>query len=179
MKRTRRSTFIPTLASLVVAAACHGNQQPAATRAPAADSLVLERTLCYGSCPAYRLSIAGNGGVTFTSHNPGDSTGTKTDSIQPAQLAWLLDEATRIGFFALPEVIADDSTLCSLRATDRPTTTVTIFRADSTHKVVDCHGCYAAHDLAVTASIEKLRSFENEIDSVAQSSRWIRPATRR
>lgn len=178
MKIVCRSTIALALACFVVTTACHSNHQLEATSGPAADSLVLERTPCFGTCPAYRLSMTRGGVVAFTSHNPGDNTGTVTDSIAPAQVAWLVEEATRIGFFALPASIADDSTLCPLRATDHPTATVTIFRADSTHQVVDYHGCYAAHDHSVTAPVERLRIFETKIDSVAQSRRWVRPATR-
>jgi hypothetical protein len=75
-------------------------------------------------------------------------------------------------------VIADDSTLCPLRATDHPTATVTIFRQDSAHTVVDYHGCYASHDLDVVPQVKQLRRLEAEIDSVARSSRWMRPASR-
>ena len=90
----------------------------------------------------------------------------------------MLEEAERLGFYALPRMIAEDSTLCPLRATDHPTATVTISRGDSARTVVDYHGCYASHDLDVAPKVEQLRRFEVEIDSVARSSRWVRPASR-
>jgi hypothetical protein len=166
------------LAICIAVAACHNRQEPAAVHAPAADSLVLERTLCYGTCPAYRLRIGGDGAVAFTSRNPGDTSGTKTDSIAPSQVEWLLGEAERRDFYSLPTVIADDSTLCPLRATDHPTATVTIFRQDSSHTVVDYHGCYTDHDLGTARRVTELRRLEAAIDSIAQSSRWVRPASR-
>src|ERR687888_360851 len=39
----------------------------------AVDSIVLERTACFGTCPAYRLRISAAGAVHFTSRNFGDS----------------------------------------------------------------------------------------------------------
>jgi hypothetical protein len=159
-------------------AACHNRQEPETARARAADSVVLERSRCFGSCPAYRLRIGGDGAVAHVSRDPGDTSDTKTDSITRSQVEWLLDEAERIGFYSLPKVIADDSTLCPLRATDHPTATVTIYRNDSAHTVVDYHGCYASHDLAVAPKVQQLRRFEVEIDSVAGVSRWVRPASR-
>lgn len=173
-----RSRAIAWLATIALAAACHGNRELVAERAPESDSLVLERTPCYGSCPAYRLTIRGDGVVTFVSHNPDDTTGVRTDTIAPAQVAWLVRESGRLDFFALPPVIADDSTLCPLRATDHPGATVTISRGDSTHRVVDYLGCYADHDLAVNQRVRQLRSLEVKIDSIAHSSRWVKPATR-
>ena len=178
MTADRRRIPALALAVFVAVAACHNRQEPAAAHAATADSLVLERTLCYGTCPAYRLRIGGDGAVAFISRNPGDTTGTRTDSIAPSQVEWLLGEAERTDFYSLPRVIADDSTLCPLRATDHPTATLTIFRQDSAHTVVDYHGCYADHDLGIAPRVEQLRRLEVAIDSVAQSSRWVRPASR-
>lgn len=166
------------LASCTVTSACHNRREPAVARASAADSLVLERSLCFGTCPAYRLRISGDGAVAFLSRNPGDTSGVRTDSIEPSAVERLLREAERIGFDSLPAVIADDSTLCPLRATDHPTTTVAIFRGDSAHTVVDYHGCYATHDLGIVPQLGELRRLEVEIDSVTRSSRWVRPASR-
>jgi hypothetical protein len=124
------------------------------------------------------LRIGGDGAVVFISRNPDDSSGTKTDSVAPSQVEWLVGEAERLGFYSLPTVIADDSTLCPLRATDHPTATLSIFRADSIHTVVDYHGCYTDHDLGTAAPVEQLRRLEVEVDSVAGSSRWVKPASR-
>jgi hypothetical protein len=174
-----RLISIATLTStFALAIACHNKQAPSTPRARTAEGIVLERTRCFGTCPAYRLTVRSDGAVTFVSRNPGDTSGLKTDSLRQEQVAWLVEEATRLGFFTLPEVIADDSTLCPLRATDHPTATVTIFRQDSAHTVVDYHGCYASHDLDVVPQVKQLRRLEAEIDSVARSSRWMRPASR-
>lgn len=173
-----RGAPILALAVFVAVAACHHRPEPTPARARAADSVVLERSRCFGSCPAYRLRIGGDGAVAHVSRDPRDTSGTKTDSITRSQVEWLLSEAERIGFYSLPKVIADDSTLCPLRATDHPTATVTIYRDDSAHTVVDYQGCYASHDLAVVPRLEQLRRLEVEIDSIAQSSRWVRPASR-
>lgn len=93
---------------------------------------------------------------------------------------WLIacrDLGRRLGaLHALVESAA--RSLCPLRATDHPTVTVTVFRADSVSRVVDYHGCYARSDLSIAAPVGELRHFEWEIDSVAQSQRWIRPAMR-
>ena len=167
---------LTTTFALVIA--CHNKQAPGTPLVRTVDSLVLERTRCFGMCPAYRLTIRSDGAVTFVSRNPGDTSGVKTDSLRQEQVAWLVEEATRLGFFTLPAVIADDSTLCPLRATDHPSAKVTILRQDSARTVVDYHGCYASHDLAVVPRVEQLRRLEAEIDSVARSSRWIRPASR-
>jgi hypothetical protein len=163
------------LACLVLFAACQ--PQPAAEVQPGAagaDSLVLERTRCFGACPAYRLSLRADGTVTFTSRAPRDPSPVKTDAIPPSQFAWLVQQAQRIGLSSLPAVVADDKTLCPLRATDHPTVTVALFRADSTTQVIDYRGCYAATDLSAAPPLARRRHFEAQIDSVARSERWAR-----
>ena len=143
------------------------------------DSLVLERTRCYGVCPAYRLRISAPGQIRFESRNPGDEARTAVDTAPATTLSTLASRARDIGFFDLPSDIAADSVLCRDRATDHPTVTTTIFAGKTTKTVVDYHGCFQANDHSVLAPIGKLRAFENEIDSVLKSSRWVRPASRR
>lgn len=168
--RTARAT----LAGLVLAAACGRSQAPTPAHTRGADSLVLERSPCFGFCPAYRLRIRADGAVSFTSHDPRDTTRVAVDSIQPRQVLWLVQAAERSGFFALPPVIAEDHRYCPLRATDHSTATVAIYRADSATTVVDYQGCYAATDLSIVTPVAQLRHFEMQIDSVVQSGRWTR-----
>ncbi len=152
---------------------------PAQSPGPATDSIVLERTLCYGLCPAYRLRLAGTGQVLFESRNPQDSGRTAADTVPPATILTLLREAESLGFFELPDVIADDRQLCPDRATDHHTATVTIYRAAGLKRVEDYRGCYARRDHSVVPVIGRLRAFETAIDSAANSGRWVRPASRR
>ena len=149
----------------------------ARARSPMAalDSIVLERTACFGTCPAYRLSVTATGVVAFTSRNRGDSARVARDSISPETVTWLRDEAERRGVLRLPAVIADDHSLCPDRATDNPTVTVSMFRRDGVYRVTDYHGCFLSSDHTTAPALEGLRHFEAEIDSVTRSNRWIQP----
>jgi hypothetical protein len=148
------------------------------TQPSAADSLVLERSMCYGTCPAYRLRLSDAGVVRFESRNPGDGR-IAEDTAPTTTLSFLVSKARSIGFFELPREIAADSVLCHNRATDHPTVIVTIFTRDETRRVQDYWGCFETVEHALLPPIARLRSFESEIDSVLQSSRWARPASRR
>jgi len=149
------------------------------SRAAGVDSIVLERMPCFGSCPAYRLSVASSGRVHFGSRNPGDSAQTADDSVPPGAVADLLAHAERAGFFQLPERPADDSALCPHRATDHPTVTVAVYAGARTKQVEDYTGCHVSVDPPrVAERLLGLRAFEAAIDSVAGSGRWVRPARR-
>ena len=143
------------------------------------DSIVLERSLCYGWCPAYRVRLSGAGEIRFESRNPGDEGRTAIDTVAAVTLPALISRARTIGFFGLPPEIAADSVLCHNRATDHATVVVTVFTHGEMKRVEDYHGCFETVEHEVLPPIARLRSFEVEIDSVLWSSRWVRPASRR
>src|SRR5882762_5300879 len=162
--------------------ACSPTAEKAATRRgpvpAAADSLVLERSMCYGTCPAYRLSLSSGGVIRFESRNPGEETRSAADTTSAAVLASLVSRAKGAGFFQLPGEIAKDSVLCRNRATDHPTVIVTVYTKSGSKRVEDYHGCFETVQSEVVSLIARLRTFENEIDSTLGSSRWVRPAQR-
>lgn len=179
MVRRLIALFIPC-----VAFACAGpvSQSTPSTLSAAAvatlDSIRLERTLCYGTCPAYRLQLDRDGRIRFTSLNPGDSGRSTQDSVSPEALLFLQREAERIGFFALPDDLVG-TPFCADSATDHPTVTVTAFRREGMKRVVDYHGCFERSDHSVRPAVAQLRTFERTIDGVTGSFRWVRAAQRR
>ena len=152
-------------------------QQGASTSAP--DSIVLERSICYGTCPAYRLRLSRAGEIRFESRNPGDEGRTAVDTVTAATLPTLVSRARSIGFFDSPARIQGDSILCPTVRTDAPTVVITVFTKDETRRVQDYLGCVDRVEHRVAPQLERLRSFESEIDSALGSSRWVRPASRR
>ena len=151
------------LAALALASCTRPAARPAGSTQVRADSIVLERTRCYGTCPAYRLSLGRTGQVRFVSVWPAE-TPPGAGTIAPADFAALVDEAARIGFWELPARI-EGSRLCPNYATDLPSVYLTIHAGARTKRVDDYLGC--------TGSPE-LRALEVRIDSVAGSRRWIR-----
>jgi hypothetical protein len=137
----------------------------------AADSVVLERTLCFGTCPAYRLSVSRSGGVRFESRNPGEERRHAADTVHPRGFGSIVTKADLIDFLALPEQIADDVRFCPHPSTDLPTAIVTVFMPNGSKRVEDNHGCYWAP--------VGLRQLQDLIDTVTDANRWIRPAARR
>ena len=157
--------------SVGASTAAEGQRSPAS----AADSLVLVRTRCYGECPAYRLSLTAAGEVTFASHNPGDVTRAR-DTVESSTLANLVQRAERIGFFALPDRLMGDKTLCPIFDTDHPTATLTVFIVAGTKAVEDYSGCVTGTDHSIADVVARLRDLERAVDSATGSKRWVRPA---
>lgn len=164
-------------AMFYAAAVLHAAAHPVSAQA-SADSLVLERTECFGTCPAYRLAITRSGAVHFESRNPGDSTVAK-DQMSSSVLIKILERASSIGFEKYPPRIAADRRLCEDRATDHPTAIVTIFAPKRVDRVEDYWGCMHAADHSLNEPLTALRTFEASIDRAVGSARWVKPARRR
>lgn len=141
----------------------------------APDSLVLERTRCFGFCPAYRLRITSGGKIEYQPQSPLQPATPGIDSTRATALSYLVGRARAAGFFGFPSKIMGDAVLCAHLATDHPTATVTIFAKDSAKRVADYLGCFGSSDSSTAARLAALRAFENGIDTVLGSSRWVRP----
>ena len=160
--------FTSILLACIAAGGCrHAAPAPATGQRVEPDSIVLERGPCFGTCPIYRLSLTRAGGVRFHSRNPGDTARVETGTIAPEAFRALAAEAERIGFDRYPATIMG-SAYCGQMATDMPTATVSLFRRGREKRVEDYHGCFGAP--------RELRQFEDSIDSVAGSRRWVRPS---
>ena len=138
---------------------------------PSLDSITLERSPCFGACPAYRLSLNRDGTVVFVSRYSGE---TVRDSVAPGALVWLRDEAERRGLTGLPEVIMRDRALCPTMASDSPTATVTLYWTTRRHQIIDYLGCFVGDNPSTPPRLSALRRFEAAIDSVARTARRLR-----
>jgi hypothetical protein len=163
-------------------AACSPNSEQGGTStaggSATADSIVLERTVCFGTCPAYRLRIAANGSVLFEPRIPSGQA--QSDSISASAFGRLLSALERGNFFSLPANIQNDPALCALQATDHPSVVISVYRGPEVKQVQDYTGCHAGPaDNASGVRLETLRKLDEVIDSTAGSARWVRPASRR
>jgi ankyrin repeat protein len=126
-------------------------------------SLSLARTSCFGSCPAYTLTIAGNGDVTFTTESSYSSVatpGTHHAHIPPDAVRDLLSRFRQANFLS-----ALDQYQCGW--TDMPTETLTLTLNGITKSVID----YGGETVGLPDSISAL---EEDLDHTADSERWIK-----
>lgn len=134
----------------------------APVEAPATEGPVeisLSRTVCYGFCPAYTVSITGDGEVRYNGQAFVDAVGERTATIPRADVERLVARFDEIGFDSLKNAYR-------AQVSDLPTFTVTITRNGRSKTVVDYGGRSAGMPQAV-------RDLQDEIDRVAQTSRWV------
>lgn len=172
--------MLPGIIALAASCSNSATRDDASVRSDAAviDSVVLERTVCFGRCPAYRLRIAANGQIVFTPENPPGPVA--RDSIAPSAFQDMVSQIEQAGFDSFPSETRGDRTLCAMEATDHPTSVITLYRASGAKAVRDYTGCHAASgDERTLARLAALRKLDELVDSTAHSARWVRSGNTR
>jgi membrane dipeptidase len=134
-----------------------GPKQAATTPAAGPIEITIERTACFGVCPDYKVSIKGDGTVTYEGHQFVRVTGTRTWKIDPAAVAALASEMQQAGYFDLQdEYVA--------RVTDNPTTWTSLTMSGRTKRIKD-----------YVAGPPKLKEIESKIDQVSGVKQYVSP----
>ncbi len=155
---------LAVLALVIGAIGCEGgNGGGTATPTPTTDDLsslviTLERTVCFGACPVYELTIYGNGTVVYEGRQFVRVVGTRTTIISEEKVRQLVSEFDRIDYFALSDSYED------YMVTDLPFAITSITIDERTKTVRHYHG-----DLSAP---EELTELENRIDEIVDSKRW-------
>jgi hypothetical protein len=136
-----------------------------AQRNPDAFAITLERTTCFGACPAYTVTIDANGTVTYEGKRFVRVEGGQSSSIDQSAVAALLETINRIGFFQLRDeyryLRAGNGR--STTVTDLPTAFVSVTLGNRSKRVEDYLG-----------APEGLKQLERLIDETAGTQRWVR-----
>jgi hypothetical protein len=121
--------------------------------------ITLQRTVCYGFCPAYTVTITGEGEVRYRGERFVNVVGPASATIPREAVARLLARFDEIGFDQLRDEYRG-------QMTDLPTTTITLVRDGRRKALVDYGGTSVGMPRAV-------RDLQAEIDRVAGTARWV------
>lgn len=125
------------------------------------DSLVitLDRTMCFGTCPDYRVEIRGDGSVTYEGRHYVEATGTRSAKIPVEAVHALFEKFRDAEFFWSHDAYEAE-------VTDMPTYTVTIAFDKTSKTIRDYAGSMAGMPEAFT-------EIETAIDETANTAQWI------
>jgi hypothetical protein len=118
--------------------------------------ITLERTGCYGPCPAYIVTLRSDGSVTFDGRYYTKVKGTETAHVDPAAVRQLAQKFIDADFYSL-----DDS--YHFAVTDSPTYVLCLSIDGHSKKVID----YVGSSVGMPDSVTDL---EEAVDSVANTS---------
>ena len=121
-----------------------------------------ERTGCYGDCPAYKLTIYGDGRAEYEGKNNVKQTGRKDGRIEAVDIKSLVSEFDKAGFFEIDQFTQRDCS-CTL-CTDMPTAITEIQVKGASHRVQHYYGCRCAP--------KALWELEQVIDKLARTEQW-------
>ena len=135
--------------------------------APAApfSMVTFERTPCFGTCPVYRLSVAGDGTVRFTGTNNVDSVGTYTTLISRASVASLGRAFDDARYFELDAKYGYGEANCREYGTDAARI-LTSIATPAKSKSID-------HDLGCGNVPARLADLYRKLDTIVGTARWI------
>jgi Domain of unknown function (DUF6438)/Ankyrin repeats (3 copies) len=119
----------------------------------------LERTRCYGTCPAYKVELQGDGRVTYTGKGFVDIEGKHSYQVPVERVKSLLDSFRAKDIWSLRDSYRT-------MVTDLPTCVLTVSLGEQTRRIEDYMGTRAGMPSTVT-------EFENQVDDVSQSIGWI------
>ena len=152
-------SLFAVVASALLFTAC----APLETSGPAPDAgtrITLVRSLCFGFCPDYTVTINGDGRVEYEGRRFVRVKGRQTGTASRDEVANLLAQFERAHFFDLRDEYR-------AQITDIPTYTIEFVHNGRTKRVVDYGGPGAGMPEAV-------RDLENAIDRVANTAQWTR-----
>ena len=122
--------------------------------------ITLERTVCFGVCPEYKITVYGSGTVVYEGKRGVRIEGKRTIAISEEKVRQLLSEFKRIDYFSLHDSYEE------LMATDMPSAFTSLTVDGKTKTVRHYHGDFSAP--------KELTELENKIDEIVNSNQWIK-----
>ena len=117
--------------------------------------ITLHRSVCFGTCPEYSLTIYGNGTIIYMGKEYVNVTGERVYNISQEEVQLLVNEFIEINYFALEDRY-------SSLITDAPSTTTSIIINGKRKSIYRYIG-----------GPKELKDLENKIDKVVDSKQFI------
>ena len=157
------STLLLMACSTQAATGKHHNATPA-------PMVSMERTTCFGMCPAYRVTLATDGRVTFDGIAHVQTMGPASAQASPAQLQTVRAAIEQADLRSLSDHYTTHADGCSPLMMDMNGVKITISDAHGSKTVNFYYGCRGAIANQVRPRIDKLAS---TIDQQLDTARWI------
>lgn len=122
-----------------------------------------ERKRCYGTCPAYTVTIYGDGRVEYNGSQYAKVTGPQKGRIEAAAVRVLAAAFADAKFLSLPEDYTEAGCKCR-RCTDMPSVITELTVGSVSHRVDHYYGCACAP--------KALFELESAIDKAANTEQW-------
>jgi len=133
--------------------------RPPAVRPDSKITITLTRSMCYGRCPVYKVSVSTKG-IVFDGEAFVAAEGRHTDTVDPSAVRELAKKFVAADFYSMRGEYRAS-------VTDNSTYTLSISIDGHKKQVVD----YVGQWVGMPAAIVEL---EDDVDALAQTERWIK-----
>lgn len=154
------------LVALMVLSAC-GNDSQQTSTIPSDFSVTLERGLCFGTCPVYKVSLDASGLVQYDGSRCVRVYGHQELRVSHQHLEELQAAFLDVDFFALQDLYRGNDSSCAPGVFDGTVVTTTLRANGMTKTVRDYHGCNP-YDIAAM-----LYAFEQKVDDLLGTRQWV------
>jgi hypothetical protein len=128
-------------------------------------TITLERTTCFGTCPAYKITVTGDGSVEYQGKDFVRVKGTVHSSVDASEIDQLIQAFLDAKYFELRDTYRSFKSPDGVEHTepgDLPTTYTSI-KLNGRYKRIENH----------IGAPQVLSGLEDQIDEVVRSKRWI------
>jgi len=118
--------------------------------------ITLQKTMCYGKCPVYTITIHGNGQSVYVGKKNVDKIGKYEKRLEKVEATNLIKAFEEANFFDFQDEY-------TAKITDLPTTYITFSSKGKTKKIRDYYG-----------APEELKKLEKLVEDIANSEGWTK-----
>ncbi|OOG59880.1 DUF6438 domain-containing protein [Rhodanobacter sp. C03] len=132
-------------------------------------SVTLQRSSCFGNCPAYSVTVTSDGQVSFEGHVH-VQTGSARGHATPTQFANILAVVEQVGFRSMRDSYVSSDDGCVVLMSDQAGVKITVVDTTGSKTVNFYNGCTGATADAARTGIQRLA---RSIDQQLATARWI------
>ena len=129
--------------------------------------ITLERTVCFGDCVPYKLSINNEGRIIFEGYSNTKTKVKAEGTITQEQLKEIIAEFEKAKFFTLKDKYQDEEDGCTWLVTCHPSAIISIQINGEVKNIVHYLGCSAGNPTKI------LGELSSKIDKIVETKRWI------
>jgi hypothetical protein len=137
--------------------------------------LVFERTMCFGTCPAYKITVNADGRVEYEGKAWVKTKGIATDRLSPDKIEQLLQALNKANFLSFRDSYASREDGCPTSWTCNPGVILSVEVYGQRKTIHHDHGCReeAAGGSRGEVYPRQLYLLAEKIDEIVETSRWV------
>lgn len=156
--------YLILLTACIIPIGCSASLSASQSTATYSDlQISMERGVCFGTCPIYKLTIHADGTINYEGIKFVKIEGNRTAQISPEHIEELVTAIQNIKFFSLENEYAPNFT-------DMPSIKLSI-TLNGRSKTIWHYGLLAC---GAEKATEDLCQFERQIDEVVNSNQWVK-----